>query len=57
MGMFDPDDKLSDNQVWQSVSRLGMALTALRRINSLDEENVPKYAKQIADEAIKAIES
>ncbi len=27
-------------------------LTALRRIASLDEKNVPKYAQQIANEAI-----
>lgn len=27
-------------------------LTALRRIQSLDEKNVPKYAQQIAREAL-----
>jgi hypothetical protein len=29
-----------------------IALTALRRINSLAEKNVPKYAQQIASETL-----
>jgi hypothetical protein len=33
-----------------------IALQALRRICSLDEKNVPKYAQEIAREALKRIE-
>jgi hypothetical protein len=38
------------------MSDLEIALTALRRIRSLAEKNVPKYAQQIASEALKLIE-
>lgn len=35
-----------------SKERLEIAITALRRIRSLGEKNVPKYAQQIASEAL-----
>lgn len=40
---------------WKSpnpAEDIGIALTALRRICSLEEKNVPKYAQQIAKEAL-----
>jgi len=38
------------------VTELEIALTALRRIRSLGEKNVPKYAQQIAMEALGRLE-
>lgn len=37
-------------------TRIEFLMTALRRIRSLDEKNVPKYAQQIAREALERIE-
>jgi len=39
------------------MTRLEIAITYLRRIRSLDEKNVPKYAKQIAKDALRLIET
>jgi hypothetical protein len=40
----------------ETESAQDIAVTALRRIRSLDEKNVPKYAQEIAREALKRIE-
>ena len=36
-----------------AADEIELLQTALRRIKSLDEKNVPKYAQQIATEALK----
>ncbi|SCB53446.1 hypothetical protein GA0061099_10653 [Bradyrhizobium yuanmingense] len=44
------------DEAYESIERLSarchIAVTALRRIKSLGEKNVPKYAQEIAVEAL-----
>jgi hypothetical protein len=46
--------KAQSGQVAGVVQNL---LTALRRIKSLDEKNVPKFAQQIATDALRSFSS
>jgi hypothetical protein len=46
-GHYNPDELCQE-----AAKDMEIALTALRRIRSLEEKNVPKYAQQIAKEAL-----
>lgn len=46
-GRYNPDELCQE-----AAKEMEVALTALRRIHSLEGKNVPKYAQQIAKEAI-----
>ena len=48
--------KMTKERITSVPEKLETALTALRRIRSLEEKNVPKYAQQIAKEALNLIE-
>ena len=59
-----PDDQIKDGKIapWPACMapdggdccpQYHALLTALRRISSLEEKNVPKYAQQIARDALK----
>lgn len=43
--------KLAADEIDRLRKQLEIAMTALRRINSLAEKNVPKYAQEIAKRA------
>ena len=48
------DIPLTLGEAREAVVAYKAARTALRRIASLDDKNVPKYAKQIAEEGLRA---
>lgn len=48
-------DHLIARQLQRSIARNGRLVTALRRIRMLDDKNVAKYARQIANEALQEV--
>lgn len=48
----DADISLSADSAREIAAKFSAIRTALRRIVSLDDKNVPKYAKQIAAEGL-----
>lgn len=45
-----------DDMLHEDGDLLDVAMIALRRIRSLGEKNVPRYAQQIAQEALRDLE-
>lgn len=49
----DADISLTAESAREIVAKFGLVRTALRRIVSLDEKNVPKFAQEIAQDALR----
>jgi hypothetical protein len=54
--MRQPLSRPWDDMQHDAQELLRVAMVALRRVRSLEEKNVPKYAQQIVKEALRDIE-